>query len=709
MSRLEKAADVLAAAARWKDRCFVWGESLFGADSLWTRENLEELHELIAQENALSGGSFFERLEVQLRAAAPAIAQLCAEVLWVFYLLMNKAKLDSKRDRIRMVWEWSDTPLATDHLALGPVLGKGFINPGTRYMVSMQLEISYLLSIVADWQSLAAIDREELIKDAWAFADWIDRHEGSKSHQLRHALVFMLFPDEFEPIMSSSNKLEYIREYWIGEGSREESNQWSQVRKDRELLAIRNELERLYGDQFEFWQIHDGYYRTWVRNRFGDVDFWVLSAGQNARFWDRFSQGGIAAMQEPSVGDLRRFESQDDIKQALVEQGAGPNPVNHALAGWQFSEEINLGDVLIAFHGRPPRLLGWGRVTGDYRYDSTGTELRHSRSVKWHECHPVQLVKERGIATKALTKATDWFSWVPHAFCRMDIPIGPEPRHDLFLSKEQFDRIVASLKLRQNVMLQGPPGVGKTFIAKRIAWHLAGFTDPDLVGMVQFHQSYAYEDFVQGWRPTEEGGFKLRDGVFLQFCKKARQRPGVPHTFIIDEINRGNLSRIFGELLMLIESDKRGDEHAIALTYGADGELFSVPPNVHILGLMNTADRSLAIVDYALRRRFAFETLMPEFSSDKFKTFLLDHQAEQKLVDTIVRNLSAVNEKIGRDDDLGSGFEIGHSYFVPDNSTRLSESWYLSIVDTQIAPLLREYWFDRPDRAAKAIEGLREI
>ena len=276
---------------------------------------------------------------------------------------------------------------------------------------------------------------------------------------------------------------------------------------------------------------------------------------------------------------------------------------------------------------------------------------------------------------------------------------------DLFVEESQLRRILDSIALRKNLILQGPPGVGKTFIAKRIAWCRIEYKDSRPIEMVQFHQSYAYEDFVQGWRPTETGGFTLRNGVFFDFCKRAEQQPETPFVFIIDEINRGNLSRIFGELLMLIESDKRGPDYAIPLTYSPAGERFSVPDNVHILGLMNTADRSLAIVDYALRRRFAFETLKPAYGTSKFREYLLEADVDRALVNRIDQNLSALNERIRDDKDLGPGFQIGHSYFVPEESA--DEQWYLGIIDTQIAPLLREYWFDRPEQVDRLVEDLR--
>ena len=223
---------------------------------------------------------------------------------------------------------------------------------------------------------------------------------------------------------------------------------------------------------------------------------------------------------------------------------------------------------------------------------------------------------------------------------------------------------------------------------------------------MQFHQSYSYEDFVQGYRPTEAGGFSLKKGVFFEFCQRARESPEETFVFVIDEINRGNLSRIFGELLMLIEADKRSPEYAVALTYDSAGERFFVPANVYILGMMNTADRSLALVDYALRRRFAFEELRPAFGTDQFRDHLLDAGLDQSLVNMIDDRMEQLNSQIRDDAELGAGFRIGHSFFVPSDDDELSDDWYARVVRTQIQPLLQEYWFESPDRVDDAVSTL---
>jgi 5-methylcytosine-specific restriction enzyme B len=229
--------------------------------------------------------------------------------------------------------------------------------------------------------------------------------------------------------------------------------------------------------------------------------------------------------------------------------------------------------------------------------------------------------------------------------------------------------------------------------------------------MVQFHQSYSYDDFVRGYRPLpgQAGSFGLQNGVFYDFCHRATQDPDREHVFIIDEINRGNLSLIFGELLMLIEADKRGPDYAVPLVYRNEDEpRFFIPSNVFLIGLMNVADRSLAMVDYALRRRFAFITLRPQFESNLFQEWLLARSLPKEIVDLITSRMSTLNRGIKGDPLLGENFQIGHSYFCPkgDNFAELDHTWYAGIIETEIAPLLKEYWFDNAQKADESIQNL---
>jgi len=279
---------------------------------------------------------------------------------------------------------------------------------------------------------------------------------------------------------------------------------------------------------------------------------------------------------------------------------------------------------------------------------------------------------------------------------------------DLFVDESWLKSILDLWERKKNIILQGPPGVGKTFVCRRLAYALIHERARDRVEAVQFHQTYAYEDFVQGYRPGKSG-FERRNGLFHQFCERARDDQERAYVFIIDEINRGNLSKIFGELLMLIENDKRTSEWSVPLAYSLDpNEKFYIPPNVYVVGLMNTADRSIAVVDYALRRRFAFVDLRPSFSSEKFAAHLADAGAPRELVDSIVGGMTTLNDAIAKDTtNLGPGFCLGHSFFCNVPKDRPPDrQWYRSVIETEVAPLLHEYWFDAPDNAEKWIKNL---
>ena len=282
----------------------------------------------------------------------------------------------------------------------------------------------------------------------------------------------------------------------------------------------------------------------------------------------------------------------------------------------------------------------------------------------------------------------------------------------VFLSGHELVSIVDRLREKKAIIIQGAPGVGKTFIARKLAFALMEEQDKQRVKLIQFHQSYSYDDFVRGYRPLpgQAGTFGLQNGIFFDFCEKARNDPDREYIFIIDEINRGNLSQIFGELLMLIETDKRGKESSVPLVYRKEDEPeFYIPGNVYLVGLMNLADRSSAMEDYAIRRRFSFITLKPQFESDIFRKWLEDRSMNVELIDLIINKMSALNKVIREDSLLGENYQVGHSYFCPkgDNFEGLTEEWYKAIVDKEIIPLLKEYWFDNAGKVSEVERSLK--
>lgn len=268
---------------------------------------------------------------------------------------------------------------------------------------------------------------------------------------------------------------------------------------------------------------------------------------------------------------------------------------------------------------------------------------------------------------------------------------------DIFMSKEDYNELVETLKHQKNIILCGAPGVGKTYAAKKLAYSVMGEQADERVMQVQFHQSYSYEDFIMGYRPVESGGFEIRTGAFYDFCQKAKEDSENDYFFIIDEINRGNLSRIFGELFMLIENSKRGNID-LPLLYRPE-ERFTVPKNLYIIGMMNTADRSLAMLDYALRRRFAFFTMKPGFDTEQFRAYQTDIGSSS--FDRVISCVQELNHEIESDPALGQGFCIGHSYFCCLEEKPESEiaSALKVVVKHEIIPMLREYWFDDIQKA----------
>ena len=378
--------------------------------------------------------------------------------------------------------------------------------------------------------------------------------------------------------------------------------------------------------------------------------------------------------------------------------------------------DVKAGDIVVCYESAPSKkIVGLAQITAENngekivfeKTESLGSPIGYSTLKECMELENMEFfVNPNGSLFKLTKEEYDFIMDMIREENPIIKPVELEKYSkadflsEVYMTEEKYDTLAHLLKNKKNVILQGAPGVGKTFAAKRLAYSIMGEKDESRVEFVQFHQSYSYEDFIMGYKPEGET-FELKYGIFYRFCQKASSQPDKDFFFIIDEINRGNMSKILGELMMLIEKDYRGTKTTLAY----NGLPFSVPKNLYLIGMMNTADRSLAMIDYALRRRFSFFEIEPGFRSDGFKAY--QNSFENDTFNVLIDRIVELNKEIVTDGSLGSGFCIGHSYFC--GQKECTDEWMREVVEYDIIPMLNEYWFDDKSKVQRWENNLHGI
>jgi hypothetical protein len=722
---------IIAAFQKWIHDCLIGNGSIFSKTELWTQERVEEVKKAFVDHPDMGKDSFRIKLKGQMQNASPEAQQLMAEMLWVILAFPTNINQDTKRDQIRDVWSLSGEILNETHPLLTDEVLAGIGSGGQGYNNFRWMELAFLIELVGDLKKMGQSSCEKIFSNYDDFVTWIDKFPSGENRQFKHMLRYFAFPDRVERMSSNNHRYAILEKFGIA--TEKETRKWSDRELDDALLDLRKKFQTEYPgeilDYYEpplrarwFAEYESGKGPSELKETAGPYSSTQLADSkksstdlQPVSYWWLNANPKIWNFVDTPVGQKQTYTSK--------------NEKGNKRQKYKYFQEVKPGDLIIGYVTSPQKeVVAVCKITKSLHRSDEGEQIEFEKIE--HLAKPIAyetlrdnpdlensepIVSNQGSLFKLTEQEYEIIrSLIDDTNIPVKIEIEPYDKKKamkgLFLAEPQFDDMLAALNEKKNVVLQGAPGAGKTYVARRLAYALIGSNDPQRIEIIQFHQSYSYEDFIQGFRPTLKGHFDLRYGIFHQFCRRAQREEALkkPYVFIIDEINRGNLSKIFGELMMLIEADKRGKEHAIPLTYSQDAdERFYIPDNLHLIGMMNTADRSLAMVDYALRRRFRFITLRSEFTSPAFQQFLAEAGVAADLTKKIVSRMTVLNEAIALDaKNLGHGYQIGHSYFCPRNGIKPDEGWYRRVIESEIVPLIQEYWFDNEQKVKEQQSAL---
>lgn len=710
---------------RWARICLVDDGSLFSERNLWTPQGIDELVEAFVRNPVdTADATFTEKLKQQLAACAPEVKQLMAEFLFVLILFQSNMKPETKRDLVRTVWSWSGSTLPPDHPDLEDDVLGGIGSPGTAFLTHRWREAAYFIQLLAAFKKETRKRREALTSNADEFAKWVDAFPMQGYRQFRNILVHLVFPDAFERITVRTNKGQIVQAF--GALPEEKLKTASEYELDLALRELRRKLTAEVGTaDIDFYD--DKLRPQWQTEKTAALPAstaraWLLSWNPTRWTWTTYAQDRIATARgstvqqswscrnsRVSVGERVFLVRAGDEPRGIIARGtavSAPYSAKHydearAAAGEAHDViDVEFDDIRDPLQDAFLTVSDLGKVSEEQRWSpqQSGIEIR-AEAADALEAAWAKLPKPV-LDSAAPTPAEMAQPYTVEAIVA----------EGCFQPASEINAVLESWRTKKNLVLQGPPGTGKTWLAKRLAYALIGFKDERRVVSVQFHPNLSYEDFVRGWRPGRDGRLELVDGVFLEAITAAQAEPSLPFVVLIEEINRGNPAQIFGELLTLMEDSKRDKDEAMRLAYPRVArERVYVPKNLYVIGTMNIADRSLALVDLALRRRFAFFDLDPRLNEIWEKWLIEKFGFENGLVREIRDRIEALNKQIAADDRLGSARRIGHSYVTPPAGSAVDDAraWFRQVVGTQIGPLLREYWFDdKAEKAAKARELL---